>query len=360
MKVRTILNFRNAYEDIFSNLRRAHMKKLVRKLKKSQTQSDVLTSEMKKEAKAFWSNYRCVPLMYHNFYTEKYGEFYKEYIPDEIYYNDIQPYFNNYRLAKALDNKCYYHKMFPSIAQPKLVAYRLNGFWYVDDTYCPKGAKEAYEAVAKEDEVFIKRATDSGGGHGVKYLKCEGLTEEKFLKEIEQFRGDIAIQRGIKQHEVLARINPSSVNTIRIITLLMKDETLILSAILRMGVDGAKVDNSSSGGMTIGISKDGKLKKTACVGKRRFVEQHPNSGVVFDGYQLPSFPEAVELVKKASRMVPHFRMVAWDVSILEDKTPVLIEANLYDGQLDSHQIHNGPLFGENTEKVLNEVFKNKK
>lgn len=325
-------------------------------MKKSQTEKNVLTSEMKKEIKSFWSRYKSVPNVYHNFYTEKYGEFHKEYIPDEIYYNYIQPYFNNYRLAKALDNKCYYHKMFADIPQPKLVAYRLNGFWYADDNMLLLGEKEAYKFVAEEKEVFIKRASDSGGGHGVKYLNCEGLTEEKFLDEIKGFSGDIAIQRGIKQHEALAKINPSSVNTIRIITLLMKEETLFLSAILRMGVGNSKVDNSSSGGMTIGISREGKLKKTACAEKRKLIEMHPTSEIVFDGYQIPSFDKAVELVKKASRMVPHFRMVAWDVSVLEDGTPTLIEANLYDGQLDSHQIHNGPLFGEKTVKVLNEVF----
>jgi hypothetical protein len=340
----------------FSRLRHAHMKKLVRKLKASQTEQQVLTKEMKQEAKAFWAKYRSVPLLYHNFYTEKYGEFHKEYIPDEIYYNNLQPYFNHYRLAKALDNKCYYHKMFQGINQPKVVAYRLNGFWYAEDQMLLGGAKEAFEIVAREKEVFIKRATDSGGGHGVQYLNCEGITEEKFLDELQKFKGDTAIQRGITQHEAIAKINPSSVNTIRIITLLTKEETLVLSAILRMGVGNSKVDNSSSGGMTIGISENGMLKKTACVDKRRFLSEHPTSGVVFDGYQLPSFAEATELVKKASRMVPHFRMVAWDVAILEDGTPTLIEANLYDGQLDSHQIHNGPLFGKNTTKILDEVF----
>ena len=355
MKLASILNFRNAYEGIFSYLRRAHMQRLVRKLKKSQTENSVLTREMKKQACEFWSKYKRVPLLYHNFYTEKYGEFHKEYIPDEIYYNYVQPHFNNYRLAKALDNKCYYHKMFPGIPQPKLVAYRLNGFWYVDDVLL-NGIADVFDAVAKESEVFIKRATDSGGGHGVKYLNCRGLTEEQFFDEIRKFNGDIAIQRGIKQHEDLAKINTSSVNTIRIITLLTTKETIVLSAILRMGVGDSKVDNSSSGGMTIGITNEGKLKKLACVEKRRFVEKHPTSDIVFDQYEIPSFDKAVELVKEASRMVPHFRMVAWDVSILEDGTPTLIEANLYDGQLDSHQIHNGPLFGEDTVKVLDEVF----
>ena len=46
-----------------------------------------------------------------------------------------------------------------------------------------------------------------------------------------------------------------------------------------------------------------------------------------------------------------------DVSVLENGEPILIEANLYDGQLDFHQIHNGPLFGDDTEKIMEEIFK---
>ena len=356
MGKRAILNFRNAYEEIFSAIRRSHMKRLVVRLKKAQSEKYVLTKEMEKEVKSFWGKYQSVPCLYHNFYTEKYGEFHKEYIPDEVYYNYIQPYFNNYRLAKALDNKCYYHKMFGGISQPKLVAYRLNGFWYIDDMVAREGISDVYSVLKNETEVFLKRATDSGGGHGVRYLNCEGLTLEQFENEIKGFTGDIAIQRGITQHEKLGKINPTSVNTIRLITLLEKDGAKLLSVILRMGVGETKVDNSSSGGLTIGVSMDGKLKKFACADKRRFIDAHPTSGVIFEGYELPSFDKVKELVLKASYMVPHFRMVAWDVSVLEDGTPVLIEANLYDGQLDSHQIHNGPLFKEDTERILDEVF----
>ncbi len=354
MKTKAILNFRNSYETIFSCIRQVHMRRLVRKLKTVQTEKWVLSKEMAKEAAGFWAPYKKVPMLYHNFYTEKYGEFHKEYIPDEVYYNDVQPYFNNYRKAKVLDNKCYYPQMFPGILQPKLVASRINGFWYRDGERIRK--EQVVELLSSEEEVFVKCAEGSGGGHGVRYLDCRDFKEEQFENAIRGITADIAIQRGIRQHEVLGKINPTSVNTIRIITLLTEEETVILSAILRMGVGETKVDNSSSGGMTIGIDEEGRLKKEACVEKKRFVSVHPTSGVVFEGYALPSFDKAKELVTKASLMVPDFRMVAWDVSILESGEPVLIEANLYDGQLDSHQIHNGPLFGERTEKVLQEVF----
>ncbi len=356
MGVRSILNFRNSYEAIFTAIRRVHMTKLVRKLKKSKTEKYVLTREQEREARAFWKQFKAVPMIYHNFYTEKYGKFYKEYIPDEVYYNDIQPHFNHYRLSKALDNKCYYPKMFRGIPQPKLVAYCLNGFWYIDDVIAQKGIEDVFRVLTKEKEVFVKQATDCGGGHGVKYLNCQGLTMADFQASIQGIRGDIAIQRGITQHSALAKINPSSVNTIRLITLLEKDGARVLSTILRMGVGDTKVDNSSSGGMTVGVTPEGCLKKYACANKNKMVCTHPTSQVVFEGYALPSFEQVKELVVKASYMVPHFRMVAWDVSVLEDGTPVLIEANLYDGQLDSHQIHNGPLFGADTARIMKEVF----
>ena len=357
MSKKSILKFRNSYEGIFSAIRRFHMKRLVKKLKRSQSEKYVLTKEMEKQVKSFWGQYKSVSTIYHNFYTEKSGQFYKEYIPDEIYYNYIQPHFNNYRLAKALDNKCYYHKMFRGIAQPKLVAFRLNGFWYIEDIYACHGLDDVYDVLKNEKEVFIKKATDSGGGHGVKYLSCEDITIEQLKSTLEEFTGDIAIQRGITQHEALGKINPTSVNTIRIITLLEKEQVRILSVILRMGVGETKVDNSSSGGMTIGVTDDGRLKKYACANKCSLLNVHPTSGLVFEGYELPSFDKVKELVTQASYMVPHFRMVAWDVSVLENGTPVLIEANLYDGQLDSHQIHNGPFFKEHTKRILDEVFK---
>ena len=54
--------------------------------------------------------------------------------------------------------------------------------------------------------------------------------------------------------------------------------------------------------------------------------------------------------------MPRFRLVSWDFAIDPDGEPVLIEANLHYGELDFHQINNGPIFGEDTEKILKEVF----
>lgn len=61
-------------------------------------------------------------------------------------------------------------------------------------------------------------------------------------------------------------------------------------------------------------------------------------------------------MKRLHPQIPHFRLVSWDFSIDENGEPVLIEANLNCGGIDVNQMNNGPLFGEDTKKVLDEVF----
>ena len=73
-----------------------------------------------------------------------------------------------------------------------------------------------------------------------------------------------------------------------------------------------------------------------------------------------SFDKAKALVEKAHPMIPCFRMISWDIAINEQSEPVMLEANFTRGCLDFLQMNNGPLFGEDTKKILDEVFgKNK-
>ena len=64
----------------------------------------------------------------------------------------------------------------------------------------------------------------------------------------------------------------------------------------------------------------------------------------------------METIKKLHPFIPHFRMVSWDFSVNEDGMPILIEANLMYGELEFHQLCNGPIFGDDTEEILKEVF----
>lgn len=348
--------FRRFHNGLFYKVRKWHMRSYVHKLKKSHTNAKILTTTQRKAIKSFYKDYGRVNPLFHNFYTEKTGVFSEKYIPDDLYYNNINLFYNNHLLAKSVDHKGYYHAIFPDIPQPHVVACRKGGFWFTG--YEPLAAEKLTELLKTEKAVFIKLATDSGGGSGVQYLEpanC-GDFETAFQKCIQSMHGDLIIQRSLEQHKALAMLNESSVNTLRILSLLRDGKVTIYSSILRMGSHGAKVDNSSSGGISVGITDEGKLKEFAYYTKGTSLSQHPDSGIVFKDYQLPSFKEAKALVQKAHWYIPHFRMVSWDVAIDPEGHPVLIEANMTDGQLDFHQLNNGPLFGNDTKMILDEVF----
>lgn len=315
---------------------------------------DLLTTEQKKQIEEFYAPYCKVTTIFHQMFYEKTGVFSEKYLPIDIYTNIIDEYLNPRTEAKFLDNKCYYASLFNGLKQPEFAVCRCGGFWYNGEMQIIDEA-EVKAIVSAEEELFVKEATDSYGGKGILYISKEkGDMVEQFEKFVS--KGDFIAQRPVRQHKDLGAVNESSVNTIRLISLLSNEGIKIYSSILRVGQKGAKCDNATSGGVAVGITEDGKLKKYGyeITGKRYDI--HPTNGFVFEGHQIPSYDKAVEMVKKAHPMVPHFRLVSWDICIGEDGEPILLEANLCKGGIVSHQYNNGPLFGEDTKKVLDEIF----
>lgn len=153
-------------------------------------------------------------------------------------------------------------------------------------------------------------------------------------------------------------MNPTSLNTIRVISLFFKGKIHILSSVLRIGTSGSRVDNASAGGIVVGIDNKGCLKEYAYGSKKRVVyKNHPDSGIIFKGYEVPKFEDIIKIIERESINYPHFRLISWDFAINENGDVIFIEFNLKNGQLDIHQLTNGPLFGDLTDEVLEEVFR---
>ena len=76
--------------------------------------------------------------------------------------------------------------------------------------------------------------------------------------------------------------------------------------------------------------------------------------------KIPNLDKAYELVKDAHPSISHFRIAGWDVAIDEDGEPTMIEVNFSLCCVNDIQSVCGPLFGDDTKKMLNEVFKGKK
>lgn len=342
----------NAYSKTMFNMNRRSMQKY--KLSCIEGEN-VLTKEQKAQLETFWTPYIKIAEHCHAFYTQKTGVFSVKYIPQDVWYLYIDRYYNNMDESKTLDNKCYYPFLFAGIKQPELIVRRMGRFWYEGDQIISEAALKA--RINAEPAAFIKEATESHSGYGVRYVSADnGDLYTAFCEAIAPMQGDIVVQKPVKQHAGLSALNESSVNTYRILTMMREDGITVYSRVLRMGIGNIKVDNASSGGVTCGIREDGTLRAVGYKPSGESYTVHPSSGVVFDGYQLPCFDKAVELVKKAHPMVPHFQLMAWDIAIDEKGEAVMIEANLTGGELDFHQLNNGPVFGDDTEQILAEVF----
>ena len=266
---------------VYHKLRKIGVKLRWKKRYKARLKNNgVFTTEHKKRLKNFYAPYAKVDTVFHQVYYESTGEFSEQYLPADLYFNVVDEYFNDRMEAKYLDNKCYYKKLFPGIKQPEYAIAKMGKFW-LDENDQIIDYNKVKEIISKESDLFLKVATDSVGGKGVSYISTE---KGDMVEQFEAFKcqGDFIAQRLIRQHKDMGAINDSSVNTIRIISLLQEDEVKIYSAIVRAGQKGAKCDNASGGGVAIGITEDGKLQKYGYKISGERYEKHPTNGFVFD------------------------------------------------------------------------------
>ena len=319
-----------------------------------------LSKEQVKSIKTFWKKYCTVSPKWALYYSAKNGQFDPRYIPNTLYYTKIDQHFNARKLGYGFNDKNYYSKIFSGIKQPRVLVRKINGMIF-DENYNQITVEGAFALITSENEVICKPSQETGSGRGIQFFSKDNIEAIKeFLGDKEY--DDYIVQALIKQHPILNKVHEGSVNTYRICSLLMEDGVHILSSVLRMGVGSSKIDNATAkdnakyDGMACGITEMGILKKYAygyCTGQR--YEKHPD-GLVFDGFQLPAYDKAIELIKQAHPRIAHFRLVSWDIAIDEEGEAVLVEANMRNGGINFLQFNNGPLFGDLTEKVLDEVF----
>ncbi len=331
-----------------------------------------ITTDQKSEIEMYW---RKKLLRHIGLLNMKYFDVYnaveadkkklKNYIPDSFFYAFIDEYFTNPQRSTALDDKNLYDLFFADVKTPRTIARKINDV-FMDADYNSIPVKDFVKICMQNKEVVVKSSIGSYGGHGVKFWNAEKDTEEELLSFIytnncKNFRGSnvyqqYIVQEAIHQHPLLDKINSTSVNTVRIITLYENGVCTPLSSVLRMGIDGSRVDNCSSGGIVCGITKGGVLKGVAYDAMANAYYCHPQ-GYDFGGTILVGFDKCLALAKKlATRFYGVSRLISWDFAIGEDEEPILIEMNISFGELDFHQLCNGPIFGNNTERILKEVF----
>lgn len=314
-----------------------------------------LSKEQKKEVQDFYISMigRKIDLHCHEYFYSRTGVFSKEYVPVNFYHCELVPR-ANIRSNNFLGDKNLYDFWFPGENVVHSILKNMNGYYYYEGQ--PVSEEEAISLCQNMENVIIKPSRKSKG-HGVLLFNVESGITDQSGKSIGQlfndYKKDFLIQECVKQHKDMAALNPTSVNTIRVLSYRSGMEVLIIYSVVRIGRIGQVIDNQCAGGLSTSINKDGKLGKYAFGGYTEDNVEKTDTGIIFDGYQLPFYDKAIEMVKRLHLKLPYLNIVGWDIAIQEDGEPILIEFNVNPG-LSQSAFKSG--LGEYTERIIRELW----
>ncbi len=194
-----------------------------------------------------------------------------------------------------------------------------------------------FEAFIERHPVFMAKPEAGLCGKGIEKIHSEGESPISLYNALKT-NGQTLLEEVLEQHDKVNHLYPDAINTVRMVTMTDDEGTPhLLYAAMRLGSGGAVVDNFNSGGMVIPVEpEEGRLIGVAVNKAGMTFENHPDTGVKFDGYQVPCWKTCRKLALQAAVRMPTIRFVGWDLAITP-KGPVLVEGNHYPGH-DIYQL----------------------
>ena len=263
--------------------------------------------------------------------------------------NFQNPYYDDFMgkiTCRVINQDKFYFYLFFSklnIPTPKLYMYVRRGeLLFLDDGINGIGddvssIRNRLLAFFKHDIDAFAKPSDGMLGKGVFHLVIKNgeiwMNDEK--SNVDELintlmSADYIVQERIVQHPALSKLCSTCVNTIRLQTVMDSEGNVIpFGAGIRIGRFGSVVDNWAKGGIFVGINPETGTLMDRGVLKPSYgtsVAHHPDSGIIFEGYQIPFYQQAVEMAIYAHKMMYRSHSIGWDIAIT-NQGPVIIEGN---------------------------------
>ena len=217
---------------------------------------------------------------------------------------------NNPKNARLYDNKWMTYQTY-------------KDYYCRDVAYIDSEKEQEFNAFISKHQKAIIKPLDSSCGHGVKIIDSR---EANFSELLSNVKGSFIIEELIEQVPEMAKFHPSSVNTIRVTTIRLDDEVLIVHPFMRMGQHGNHVDNGGAGGIMCTIDAvTGKIIAAADEYGHAFTV-HPDSKETIIGFQIPRWDELIATAKELAKVVPENRYTGWDLALTQEGW-CMVEAN---------------------------------
>lgn len=278
-------------------------------------------------------------------------------IPQEFYRKVVLGIFNDNPMTDMYRDKNFYDIAIDTPNQVENVIKRVRGQYYtsinkmIDRSDVPKLLSQA-------SREFIIKPSDTNNGKGIMkiYVKDNIITDgvkEISLSNLEEAYGyNFVIQKFIKQHQTMANPHPSSVNTLRMVTIRWDNKIKNLYTFTRFGHSNNVKDNAGSGGVVVGVKDNGEFMNYG-IQRSKMIYEHPTTQLKISKFgTVPSYEKAKSFVRELHENIIHHNFVAWDIAISRDGIPILIEPNFFGGSWINQITLGRPMFGEYTEEIL--------
>ena len=243
---------------------------------------------------------------------------------------DLNMFLNDPKYRDLFDDKVEFNRLFAKYVNRGCISLE-------------SATKDEVRAFMDGKESVFAKPKDGECGHGCELLRVADFADFDALYDYLKNGGFHMVEDVIRQHPDVAKLHPSSVNCMRVITLLDDDgEPHCLYVVQKIGLNGSIIDNNCM--FTPVNLETGEMMYPAHSGdtvKGIIYHEHPNSHIPLVGYKIPFAKEAVEMCLKAATIVPQIRYIGWDVAITPNG-PAIIEGNPYNAhdfwQLPPHTL----------------------
>ena len=229
-------------------------------------------------------------------------------------------------IVRRMNDKAYWHFFDDKATFNELFSEHIRRAWLKVDDETPLGVISDF--LSKLPAVMAK-PLEGSSGQGIERYASESWQESPAaFAETLKAQQPLILEEVVVQHPHMSELCPTSVNTIRIATLLGEKKEGIVYAFLRIG-NGKVMDNVDCGGMAARVDLDsGKLLTVGADKQGNTFTHHPMTGTPILGFQVPFFEDAKAMCLDAAQKIPQMRFIAWDVAITENG-PCFIEGNSF-------------------------------
>ncbi len=285
-----------------------------------------LTKTEKKELQNTWDaiTFRHIDYIWYRIYKRERG--FSPFFLGEMQVWYMLEKLNPYDQVVSLQNKALCDVYFPQIPYPRTIIRCINGTLYSREMHMIT-INDALTLIHEVDSFIIKPSIETLQGKGVKKINSASINNIEELKTLFHSIGqDFILQHVIKQHPDIAKLNPTSLNTCRITSILLNDQ-FQTSTNIKIGKLNSIKDNWNSS-YFINVDKNGYFSEFGYDYYLNRVYQTDN-GFTFKGLKIPFYDKMLEFVERTHRsLFPQCGVIGWDITIDENNEISVIELNL--------------------------------